>query len=256
MRLKPKIYDEIAFDTDAAGDLSRKIMQEKKCLHDIYAEQYQWMAALTDRYLVGEGKELEIGSGGGFMKLICPQVITTDVRRISGVDMVMDAMDMPFPARSVRSVLAVHVLHHIPDIERFFRELDRVLTPGGGLVAIEPYWGPLASYIYTYIHPEPFDKQAPSWKLKGGGPMTGSNQALSYLLLKRDAKAFQAEFPQFHLRYEQPFGFLRYMATGGIWLSPKLPAFMFPVLRGLESTLFKPLMPWVGLHHIFVLQKQ
>ena len=169
MGLKPEIYDQIAFDSDEAGDLSRKIMQEKKCLHDIYAEQYEAMMELTGRFLTAEGRLVEIGSGGGFMKSLFPQVLTTDVRRIQGVDMVMDAMDMPFPASSVRAVYATHVLHHIPDIERFFCELDRVLAPGGGLVAIEPYWGPLASYIYKNIHPEPFDKRAPSWKLKGGG---------------------------------------------------------------------------------------
>ena len=92
MDFKPTEYQIIDFDSDEAGNIARKNMQEKKCLYDIYREQYEKMMQLNQKFLEGEGKFLEIGSGGGFMKALYPDVITTDVRRIDGVDFEMDEL--------------------------------------------------------------------------------------------------------------------------------------------------------------------
>lgn len=252
---RPKAYDEIAFDSDEAGNQAKILMKEKHSLREIYEEQYLEMLQLMRRFCRTPGQLVEIGSGGGFMKDICPEIMTTDVRDISGVDFFMDAMDMPFENESLRAIFATHVLHHIPDIEKFLRECDRVLYPGGGIIAIEPYYGPLATFIYKNVHPEPFDKEAKSWALTGGGPMSGANQALSYILFERDRDIFDKKYPQFELVYQRPFGFLRYMGTGGIWLPQRLPSFMFPVLKFMERTVLQPFMKWIAIHHIFVLRK-
>ena len=84
--------------------------------------------------------------------------------------------------------------------------------------------------------------------------MSKSNQALSYLLLRRDRAEFQKKFPQFTLVYQKPFGFIRYMATGGLYLKQKIPTFLFPVLKAMEF-LLQPLMGLLALHHVFVLKK-
>jgi hypothetical protein len=133
------------------------------------------------------------------------------------------------------------------------KEAERVLVEGGGIVAVEPYWSPVARFVYKNIHVEPYDDRAPTW-LIGGGPMSGSNQALSYLLLKRDREEFEKLFPHLKLVYERPFGFIRYMATGGIWLRPMLPDFAFPILKYVEYAL-RPVMPLLAIHHIFVWKK-
>ena len=227
MRMRPKKYDEIDFDSVESSELARKILREKTCLRDIYTETYREMMEVKNRHLVSGGAMVEIGSGGGFIKDIFPDVITSDVKTINGVDMVFGADKLPFADNSVSALFAVHVIHHIPDITHFLREANRVLVPGGGIVCVEPYWSPVARFIYTHVHPEPYDDHAATWLLSGKGPMSGSNQAMSYLLLKRDREQFQKLFPHFQLVYERPFGFIRYMATGGIWLTPKVPLFNF-----------------------------
>jgi len=254
MNLRPKRYAEIDFDSVESSELARKIMREKKCLRDIYTETYQEMMQVKKKYLDVEGPVLEIGSGGGFIKDIFPEVMTSDIKKLDSVDQVFSAESIPLPDASVAAIFAVHVLHHIPDVTKFLREAERVLKPGGGIVCVEPYWSPVAKFVYTHMHTEPYNDQAPSWRIEGNGPMSGSNQALSYLLLKRDRAQFAKLFPDLKLVYERSSGFIRYMATGGIWLDPMLPEFFFTPLKYLEYVL-RPIMPLVAIHHTFAWKK-
>ncbi len=48
---------------------------------------------------------------------------------------IADAMDLPYPADSFDVVLIANALHIVPDPERVLREIDRVLRPGGILIA-------------------------------------------------------------------------------------------------------------------------
>jgi ubiquinone/menaquinone biosynthesis C-methylase UbiE len=48
---------------------------------------------------------------------------------------VSDAQDLPFPAECFQVVLANHMLHHTPDIERALSEIRRVMKPGALLFA-------------------------------------------------------------------------------------------------------------------------
>jgi len=46
-----------------------------------------------------------------------------------------DAQALPFPDATFDAVVAAHMLYHVPDRERAFAEIKRVLRPGGLLVA-------------------------------------------------------------------------------------------------------------------------
>lgn len=254
MKIKPKIYDELDFDSIETSEKAVEIMRTKKCLRDIYTEIYQKMMDLRKTHLTDTAGVLEIGSGGGFIKDIFPAVTTSDVKPINQVDLVCSAEKLPFGDNSLDAILAVHVLHHIPDVKKFLREANRVLKVGGGIICVEPYWSPVAKFMYKNVHPEPFDEKAKDWLVEGGKPMTSSNQALSYILLKRDRQKFAELFPEFKLAYRKRFGFMRYMMTGGLWLPPKLPEWAFPMLKTMEYFLW-PVMPLVAIHHLFVWKK-
>jgi SAM-dependent methyltransferase len=147
----------------------------------------------------------------------------------------------------------MHVIHHIPRIRRFFAELDRILVPGGALVAVEPYWSPLAKLMYKHLHPEPFDERAPTWEFESTDPMS-SNQAMSFLLLERDRATFDHEFPAFEVIRLGAFGGPSYLLTGGIWKQHLLPDGWLAKLWDTEEDH----QFWRGqlaLHHLFVLRK-
>src|SRR5450432_3406760 len=70
---------------------------------------------------------VELGSGSSYIKELRPDIITSDVTP-GLADMTIDGRELPFDDCSVRAILLTHVFHHIPDVERFFREACRVLV--------------------------------------------------------------------------------------------------------------------------------
>lgn len=255
MDIIPEAYKKIDLQDPASAKIALETLRTKKCLYDIYAEMYMTMINLRNTYLTEGDNVLEIGSGGGFMKDLYPELISSDIIRIRDLDVVFSAEYLPVASNCLDAIFAVHVIHHIPDITKFLKEALRVLKKGGGIICVEPYWSPVARFLYKKIHPEPFDETADSWQLDAhSNDFRNSNQALSYILLERDREKFAQMFPQFRVVYRKSFGFIRYLMTGGIWLKPKVPDYMFPLLKTAE-TILGPLMPWLAIHHIFVLKK-
>lgn len=214
-----KKYKEIDFDSEEAYKQSKLALHNKKCLYDNYKNMYQKMIDMNKLFLNGEAKvELELGSGGGFFKEINKKVITSDVTAVNGVDMVVDAQKLPFEDESIDTIYAVHVLYHIPDVNRFFNELNRCLKPNGGCVIVESYWSPIAKMFYKKFHPEDFDETVKEWSFNSNGAMSSANQALSYVILKRDRKKYDEMYPELKIVYDRPFNGFSYIATGGLWL--------------------------------------
>ncbi|MHC1560124.1 class I SAM-dependent methyltransferase [Actinomycetospora sp. C-140] len=97
---------------------------------------------------------LELGCGTGFFLLnlmqggiarrgtvtdLSPGMVSTALRNASGLGLevdgrVADAETIPVPDASVDLVVGHAVLHHIPDLDTAFREILRVLRPGGRFV--------------------------------------------------------------------------------------------------------------------------
>ena len=106
---------------------------------------------------------------------------------------------------SVRVVFGQNCFHHFPRPERFFLELERVLPLGGGVILLEPYYGPFASFLFKRLFKtEGYDKNFPSWETPAAGPMNGANQALSYIIFVRDKHAFQQKFPTLKIVHTEP----------------------------------------------------
>lgn len=250
-----KKYKGKDFDSPEMSRTAKNNLQNKRCLHDNYVDTYREMIKLANKFLIKDSRvKLELGSGGGFFKEICEDVITSDVTDVNGVDMVIDAQSLPFEDESIDIIYAVHVLHHIPDVNKFLSEVVRVCKVSGGCVLVEPYWSVVGKFFYKHLHPENYNEKVKEWSFESTGAMSGANQALSYLILKRDRKIFNEKYPELNVEYDRPFNGLRYIATGGIWLKPYLPEFIFPILTWIEKK-FWPLMYIFGIHHIFVIKK-
>jgi ubiquinone/menaquinone biosynthesis C-methylase UbiE len=125
-----------------------------------YDERCQSYAA--DRFAAVAGRDgwpygttLEIGAGTGFFTLnlalagvlagplhvtdLAPGMVEAAERNASEAGLtvtgaVADAEDLPYPDGQFDLVVGHAVLHHIPDVERAFAEVLRVLRPGGRFV--------------------------------------------------------------------------------------------------------------------------
>jgi SAM-dependent methyltransferase len=127
---------------------------------------------------------LEIGGAGGITKSLRPDFVITDIRACRGVDLILDATELPFENSTFDIVYAVDVIHHITDLNKLFSEINRVLKPGGVFFIREPYWGPVAQMVWRFLHPEDFSVKRLFKVSLEIDPMIG-NQALAYAIIKK-----------------------------------------------------------------------
>jgi SAM-dependent methyltransferase len=237
-----------------ASEVQRRILARKPSLRRVYERVYAKMLEAAEAYVPGAEVRIELGSGGGFLPELAPSIVASDIRPIAGLDLVFNAQHTPFRDASVDAVLAMHVIHHIPRIRLFLAELERVLRPGGALIAVEPYWSPAAKLLYKHMHPEPFDEHADRWEFESTGPMA-SNQAMSYLLLERDREMFEREFPALEVIEVGAFGGPSYLLTGGIWKQKLLPDRALARMWEFEDA-HTSWRRFLALHHLFVLRRR
>ncbi len=232
MSLKYNI--DIPLDAPERTLMHKEIILSKPFLVNLYKE---WYSVFVKEYKsLPAGKVIELGSGGGFLKDLLPEVIASDILPLPTNDMTFSALDMPFEDGSVSGIFMIDTFHHIPDAELFLAEANRVLAVNGKIIMIEPansWWG---RFIYSNFHHEPFNPQG-GWQIPDSGPMTGANGALPWIVFERDKSLFKSKFPGLEieqLTYHTP---LRYLISGGVSFRQLVPGFSFPIFRGIDKLL-------------------
>lgn len=222
----------------------RELIKNKKVLRTIYE---RWYADITDGFKsVPEGIKIEIGSGGGFLKDIYPEIVTSDLLPLPFIDQVFSAEQFPYENQSVSGICMVNVLHHIPQCRLFFKEAERCLMPGGKVMMVEPATTLWSKFIFKNFHHEPFEPKATSWEIDSTGPLSGANGALPWILFFRDRTAFEAAFPNLRIksiRLHTPF---TYLLSGGVSRRAFLPDALFPLLY-LTERFLSPLSGLTGM---------
>ncbi len=238
-------------------NIHRTILSERKYMQDISTEFYHTIMKLDKQYFVGKGLRIEIGAGSSFFSKLYPEVISTDIKPSPFTNQVVDALCMPYENNSLRAIYGIHCFHHFEDPEKFFKELIRVLEPGGGCILIDPYYGPVANKFYKSLtDSETFDKDMSGWNSSITGAMQGANQALSFIVFKRDLAAFQEKFPELELVYQKPLSnYLRYIISGGLNFKPLLP-YSFRHILKFKEWFWSPLNCIFALHQVIVIRKK
>jgi SAM-dependent methyltransferase len=230
----------------------RKIIQRKPFLRNIYLSFYQIFLNILSTLKI-QGEVIELGSGAGFLKKIEPHIITSDIINYEGVDKVFSALDMPFSDNSIRAFLMIDVLHHIKDSRLFFQEMQRCLKVGGKVVMIEPANTIWSRFIYSKFHHEPFDTRG-GWGFEEGGPLSGANMAIPYIIFERDIQQFREEFPNFKICSTSVHTPFRYLISGGLSFRQLLPSFTYPLVSFGEF-LLTPLNRFLGMFMTIELEK-
>ncbi|MFP5287686.1 MAG: class I SAM-dependent methyltransferase [Thermoanaerobaculia bacterium] len=221
-------------DDPRTTHLRQRIVREKLFLRRIYKEWYRTLASSLPE---GRGAVLELGAGAGFLSELVPGALRSEVFHTPGVDLVLDGLALPFGEGSLRGIAMTNVLHHLAHPLRFFADAERCVRPGGVVVMIEPWVSRWSRLVYLGLHHEPFLPEAREWELLEGGPLSGANIALPWILFVRDRERFEREAPGWRLRKIEPFMPFRYLAAGGISLRGLAPAASFPLWRALERAL-------------------
>lgn len=229
-RLSHPLTRGMDIDAPDTTALRLEIIQSKPFLRRLYEEWYEGISS----HFSEEDVVLELGSGAGFLREWMPDLVTSDMFPIRGVDRVEDACALSFPDESLDGIVMSDVLHHIPDVDAFFREAARTLRPGGRIVMVEPWNNPWAAWVYRTLHHEPFDPDAAEWALRGAGPLSRANGALPWILTVRDADRFRAKHPQFSPARIRPIMPFAYLLSGGVSLRSLAPGFAYRLCRHVE----------------------
>lgn len=231
-------------DSPEATVAASELIRSKKILHSIYLEHYRFFYEQLEG--IPTGTVVELGSGGGFIKEVLPNVVTSDVVTLPTTDMTFRAEELPFPSESVAAILMINVFHHIQDVRTFLRRAQDCLTPNGIIAMVEPANTPFSRLIYSNFHHEPFEPDQEDWSLPPGGRMSSANDALPWIVFKRDRVKFDEWFPSLRIesvREAEPF---RYILSGGLSRPQLCPSMLYPLVRALEWTL-RPLNPFLGM---------
>lgn len=236
--LKRQLFEEpglagVELGSEKWFEAQRAIIDARPLIKASYDRWYGAMlsdVATVDR----EGKTLEIGSGSGYVKLLDPGVITSDI--VPGhSDMIVDAESLPFPDGSLRGILLTHVFHHIPHVDRFLKEAQRTLVPGGVITMIDVAHTAFARVVFGKFHPEAYDHEAKNWELDASGPYGGANQAMSWIVFIRDRSRFERLYPALRVEAVNYLPWLGYLLSGGATRRNFVPGSAVPIIKGLDT---------------------
>lgn len=225
----PELRD-LDVDHPEAARRRRELLRARRGLAAIYRSWYDRVAGALPP---PPGRVLELGSGGGFLAERVPEAITSELMPLPGVDLRLDAAALPVRPGSLRALVLIEVFHHLPRPRALLAEAARAVRPGGVVAMVEPWVTAWSRRVYR-LHPEPFDPDAPAWEAAPGGPLSGANIALPWIVFARDRRRFESEFPCWRLETVEPFLPFGYLVTGGLSLRAGAVRWTAPLVRRLE----------------------
>lgn len=252
------LTDKFDIDSYDAVGIHQRIIRENPLLIEHYIFIYKYFKRIEDSLFGLKYPSLEIGSGGGFLKEILSDVITSDVVKSEGIDRIEDACALSFGDNSLKAIYANGVLHHIKDPSKCFFEIERVLVTGGKFVCNEPSSSLFGYFMNRHFHNEHTDKSVKEWRIEeedAAGRLTGANMALPYIIFKRDAALFRERFKRLKIDSIAYHDFLRYTLSGGLSYRSFVPKMLFGAVNFMEA-IFKPVMFVLGNNMLVTVKKQ
>jgi ubiquinone/menaquinone biosynthesis C-methylase UbiE len=121
----------------------------------------------------------------------------------------MDAEDLQFPDYSFDRVYSLHTIEHVTNIQKVFKEMDRVLRPGGSIVLaypIEPgiLHGLFALKSAVFVYKNPF--LARKIHLHSLNPRKIEELTNTMRLQHRESHFFDLFLPQYITVLDKPRG--------------------------------------------------
>jgi len=227
--------------------LRYRIIAQDPFLRQIYQEWYRLLADAVSGSM--SGPIIEVGSGAGFLREFIQEALTSDVILAPEIDLITDARRLPFKTGLLKGIVLNNVFHHISQPEKFLHEAARCLQSGGKMAMNEPWVTPWSRLVYSYLHHEPFQPDAPTWNIPDGGPLSSANGALPWIIFERDRSLFTQRFPEWHIRKISLHTPFLYLFSGGVAMRTLLPGWSFSFWRRLEDML----SPWSARLSMFAL---
>jgi len=210
-----------------------RTLRNKPFLTKLYADFYDEIRLAMPAGV--QGPVVELGAGAGFFKNHLPHLITGDVLPSRFIDVCFDARHLPYKPDSLRGIVMLNVFHHIPSAGLFLADAQRCLKRGGVVVMIEPWITVWSHLIYKLLHHEATNTLQPGWDFESTGPLSGANQALPWIVFKRDRLHFERDFSNLRIEAIRLHTPLRYLASGGLSRKATVPISWYAALARMEA---------------------
>lgn len=133
-------------------DTKNRIIYKKKLLSKKLYEDYYKL--IKKNLFKKKFKILELGSGGGNIKKIIPDCITSDQFKSEKIDKKINIYNIKLKKNSISNIIIIDVFHHLELPSLALKEIKKVLIKNGKLIMIEPAMGFIPRIIYKLFHYE------------------------------------------------------------------------------------------------------
>ena len=245
----------VSEDAPECIDIHAAVIKNKPLLKRVYGDWYRQIVAVKETVRSLHGEILELGSGGGFLKEFIPEAVTSDVCLRGDMDRVENAYQLSCPDDSVKLLCCISLINQLGQVEKFFKEAERVLIRNGKLVIVDPYLSWFSRFIYKYLHHYRFNWDSKSWDFAESGRMTGNDVTLSTKLFWRDRDVFIQRFPSLKIESITLHNFIAYYSSGGVSCRNLVPRFLTEAVMLLDK-MARPFMRYLACFQSVVLVKQ
>jgi SAM-dependent methyltransferase len=200
---------------------------------------------------------LELGSGPGFFKEYCPEIMATDIAPTPWIDAVVDGCCLPYGNGSVGNIVMIDVFHHIAQPQRFLEEACRVLSPGGRIVMIEPWTSAVGYLFYRYVHHEDADRSVdPMQPFADEKDAFEGNAALPMIFFDDRGRSALGRVADGRLCLIQMkrMPAVSWLLTGGFRPYGLLPGPVLPLARCIDGIL-SPFSRWCAFRAMIVVER-
>ena len=233
----------------------REVWERKETIRLLYRDFHRRLLESCP-----EGPVLDIGGGTAHIKDSRPDIISIDILRFPGIDVVADAHRLPFPAGYFSGVVMLDVLHHLERPIEFLSEASRVLKPGGRLAMIEPAMTPIARRFYQNFHEEPVDMGADPFAPVAIDPDRDpfdANQAIPSLLFTSAAarSRLEALVPSLRVTRVGWLSLFAYPLSGGFQNWSLMPAALVRPMLAIEEKIPEIIRRQIAFRMMVVLDR-
>ena len=199
----------------------------------------EWYELISQQLSKSDGMNLELGCGASFIDKKIKSIKKSDVFFNSNTDLKLNAMEVGLKFENkISNLILVNVFHHISNPELFLRSAEKSLITGGRIIMVEPSNNIWSRLVYKIIGHEKFDIKQVNWQFESNDPLLDSNQALSWIIFKRDYKKFKKLFPKFSILNKKSMMPFSYLLSGGHTHNTKVGKIFIMVIRKIERMFF------------------
>jgi SAM-dependent methyltransferase len=211
-----------------------------------------------NKYIKNSDKGIEVGCGTGVSKFFIKNknLRLTDYSNKDWLDVKeVDALNTPFAVNSFDYVISSNMIHHVPYPNKFFREMNRILKPGGYLLIQELNNSFFMRLFLRLMRHEGYNYGVNVFKEKvctDKNDLWSANCAIPNLLFDDKAR-FKKAFGQFEVISDLPSEFIIFLNSGGVisktFFLP-LPIAILKIVRKMDNFLAR------SFPKVFALQRQ